>query len=113
MQAVSGATIARSRGGAADRANLGPGRRPRPPSRSIVGVLFDGLVAAVPYAVVALALRIVIARVFLFGGQSSIVGMRLPLTWREFVSSILLPMQVKSTYSQIEYLQIINLRRFT
>jgi hypothetical protein len=45
-------------------------------------------------AVVALALRIVIARVFLFDGKSRIVGMRLPLTWREFVSSILLRIQV-------------------
>jgi putative oxidoreductase len=65
-------------------------------SRSIGGILFGGLVAAVPYAVVALALRVVIARVFFFDGQSRIEGMRLPLTWHGFDFSIVLPMQVKA-----------------
>lgn len=65
-------------------------------SRSIGGILFGGLVAAVPYAVVALALRVVIARVFFFDGQSRIDGMRLPLTWHGFDFSIVLPMQVKA-----------------
>jgi putative oxidoreductase len=65
-------------------------------SRSIIGIMFDGLVAAVPYAVVGLALRLVIARVFFFDGQSRIEGMRLPLTWRDFDVSIVLPMQVKA-----------------
>lgn len=67
-------------------------------SRSVLGLMTDGLIAActfVPYAVVALALRLVIARVFFFDGQSRIDGMRLPLTWRDFDFSIVLPMQVK------------------
>jgi putative oxidoreductase len=65
-------------------------------SRSVTGVLFHGLVAAVPYAVVALALRLVIARLFFFDGQSRVEGMRLPLTWQNLDFSFVLPMQVKA-----------------
>jgi putative oxidoreductase len=68
-------------------------------SRSAMGIAVDGFIAAcafIPYALVALMLRLVVARVFFFDGQSRIEGMRLPLTWRDFDFSVVLPVQVKA-----------------
>lgn len=51
-------------------------------SRSVIGMTVDGFVSAcmlVPYALVALALRLVMARIFFFDGQSRIDGPRLSL----------------------------------
>lgn len=72
-------------------------------SRSVVGLTVDSFVSAcafIPYALVALALRLVMARVFFLDGQTRIDGPRLPLTaqgWLPGVDfSVVLPMQVKA-----------------
>jgi len=67
-------------------------------SRSVTGLLVDGFVAAcslVPYAVVAMALRLVMARVFFLDGQTRIDGPRLPLDVLDFNFSLVLPAQVR------------------
>jgi putative oxidoreductase len=68
-------------------------------SRSVVGLSVDGFIATcsfLPYALVALVLRLVVARVFFLDGQSRVEGLRVPLTWHDFDFSLVLPMQVKA-----------------
>lgn len=72
-------------------------------SRSVVGLTIDSFVSAcafIPYALVALALRLVMARVFFLDGQTRIDGPRLPLTVQDWLPgvdfSVVLPMQVKA-----------------
>jgi putative oxidoreductase len=68
-------------------------------SRSVVGLLVDGFVAAcslVPYALVALGLRLLMARVFFFDGQTKITGQLLSFDLYNFNFSMVLPMQVKA-----------------
>lgn len=67
-------------------------------SRSITGLLVDGFVSAcalVPYAAVALALRLIMARVFFLDGQSRVEGLRLPISLPDFDVSLILPLQVR------------------
>ena len=67
-------------------------------SRSIVGLTVDSFVSAcafIPYALVAVALRLVMARVFFLDGQTRIEGMRLPINIYGFDFSFVLPMQVR------------------
>lgn len=54
-------------------------------SRSIIGLTVDSLGKLVPYALVALALRFVMARVFFLDGQSKIVGW--PIGLPDFVQN--------------------------
>jgi len=66
--------------------------------RSITGFIVDSFVSAcsfVPYALVALLLRLVIARVFFLAGQVQIDGFRVPLTLHDFEFSMIVPMSVK------------------
>ena len=68
-------------------------------SRSIVGLLVDGFVSMcslVPYALIALGLRLLMARVFFFDGQSKITGSLLSFDLYNFNFSMILPMQVKA-----------------
>lgn len=68
-------------------------------SRSIIGMTVDSFVSAcsfIPYALVALALRLVMARVFFLDGQTRIDGPRVPLTVKDFDFSVVLPLQVKA-----------------
>ncbi len=68
-------------------------------SRSVVGLTVDSFIAAcsfVPYALVALGLRLIMARVFFFDGQSKITGSLLSFDFYNFSFSALLPMQVKA-----------------
>ena len=54
-----------------------------PKSRSIIAAIIGGLVALcglVPYALVALGLRLVIARVFFLAGQGKITGPIIPIS---------------------------------
>ncbi|MEI7806747.1 MAG: DoxX family protein [Hyphomicrobiales bacterium] len=73
-------------------------------SRSIVGSVVDSFVAAcsfIPYALVALGLRFVIARVFFLNGQNMVDGPRVPINVQDFEFSMILPLQVKAqTFSQ-------------
>ncbi|HZP77493.1 MAG TPA: DoxX family protein [Pseudolabrys sp.] len=74
-------------------------RRAQRRSRSVIGAVVDSFVAAcsfIPYALVALAARLVIARVFFLSGQTLIEGPRMPLTIRDFDFSVILPLSVKS-----------------
>jgi putative oxidoreductase len=68
-------------------------------SRSIVGSVVDSFVAAcsfIPYALVALALRLVMARVFFLDGQTRVDGPHVGFNLYGFDVSLVLPMQVKT-----------------
>jgi len=72
-------------------------------SRSVVGLMVDSFVSAcsfIPYALVALALRLVMARVFFLDGQTRINGPRFSLSTQDllpgFDFSVVLPMEVKA-----------------
>ena len=61
--------------------------------------MVDSFVSAcsfIPYALVALALRLVMARVFFLDGQTQIEGPRVPLNVQDFDLSVVLPLQVKA-----------------
>lgn len=78
----------------AEQAQDRPRRR-----RSFLGRCVDGFNAAcafIPYALVALALRLVLARVFFLDGQARVDGTPIPLTWRDFEFSVVLPLQLKA-----------------
>lgn len=67
-------------------------------SRSIIGLTVDSFVSAcsfIPYALVALALRLVMARLFFLDGQPRIEGPRVSLNVQDFDLSVVLPLQVK------------------
>ncbi len=67
--------------------------------RGLVRATIESFVSAcafIPYAVVALALRLVIARVFFLDGQSKIAGTRVAFDLQGFDVSVVLPMQVKA-----------------
>lgn len=68
-------------------------------SRSVIGLTVDSFVAAcsfVPYALVALVLRLVCARIFFLDGQSRVDGLFVPLKWHDIATSFVLPLQVKA-----------------
>jgi putative oxidoreductase len=68
-------------------------------SRSVIGLMVDGFVGAcalVPYALVALGLRLLMARVFFFDGQAKVTGSLLSFDLYNFNFSMVLPMQVKA-----------------
>jgi putative oxidoreductase len=68
-------------------------------SRSITGTLVRSFVAAcafIPYALVALALRLAIARVFFLDGQTRVEGPLFPFDVQGFHFSVILPLQVKA-----------------
>jgi putative oxidoreductase len=69
-------------------------------SRSVVGLTVDGFIGFCSsffhYAVVGLALRLVMARIFFLDGQTRIEGMRFPLTVQDFMFTVIVPMQVKA-----------------
>jgi putative oxidoreductase len=73
-------------------------------SRSIVGSVVNSFVSAcsfIPYALVALVLRFVIARVFFLNGQNMVEGPRVPINVQDYEFSMTLPLQVKAqTFSQ-------------
>jgi putative oxidoreductase len=79
-----------------------------PRSSSIVATAVDKLVAlcgVVPYALVAVGLRCIIARVFLLSGQAKIAGPTVPVALfnRDGDFSIVLPAEIKpSTFELFE-----------
>jgi putative oxidoreductase len=69
-------------------------RRPH----SMAGRVLGGIVAvcgAVPYALVALLLRFVMARVFFLSGQAKIAGPSIPLHIEDFTFTVTLPTQLR------------------
>ncbi|HEX3858988.1 MAG TPA: DoxX family protein [Pseudolabrys sp.] len=94
------AALARSSAAAARAA-----RRAR--SRSVIGVLVDSFVSAcsfIPYALIGLGLRLIVARIFFLDGQTKIDGpivpvkipFDLPINLQGFDFSVMLPMQIKA-----------------
>lgn len=68
-------------------------------SRSVIGLTVDSFVSAcsfIPYALVALGLRLIMARLFFLDGQTRVEGPRVPLTVQDFDLSVVLPLQVKA-----------------
>ena len=68
-------------------------------SRSVIGLTVDSFVSAcasIPYALVALALRLVMARLFFLDGQTRVSGPRFSLSVYNFDFSVVLPLQVKT-----------------
>lgn len=68
-------------------------------TRSRTGVvveLFARACALLPYALVALVLRLVMARAFFLDGQLKVEGLGLPLHIQDFNFSLVLPLQVKA-----------------
>ena len=68
-------------------------------SRSIIGTTVDSFVSAcafIPYALVAIVLRLVMARVFFLDGQTRIDGPLVPINLHGFDFSFVLPLQVKA-----------------
>lgn len=77
-------------------------------SRSVIGLTVDSFISAcsyLPYALVALGLRLIMARVFFLDGQTRIEGPRLAFNLQDYASldflrgfdfSVVLPMQVKA-----------------
>ena len=62
-----------------------------PPPRSIIA----SIVAVIPYALVALALRFIMARVFFLSGQAKIEGPVIPLKIGDLEFSVTLPADIK------------------
>src|SRR5947207_16008214 len=86
----------------------------RPARRSITASIVDKLVAlcaVIPYALVALGLRFVMARVFFVSGQSKIEGPVIPFNWvaRNVDFSVILPSEIKDASLQMLQAQYANL----
>jgi putative oxidoreductase len=68
-------------------------------SRSVAGLIVDGFVSvcsSVPYSAVALALRLVLARLFFLDGQTRVAGPRYSMSVYDFDVSAVLPSHVKA-----------------
>jgi putative oxidoreductase len=86
----------------------------RPPSRPLVGRFVARLVwlcAIVPYAVIALGLRLLMARVFFLEGQAKIEGPVIPFNWiyRSTDFSVTLPTDINDGALQALLAQYANL----
>jgi putative oxidoreductase len=89
------AGLARARVLSAQAAQRAARRAPR----SMIGTAVESFVAAcsfVPYALVALGLRLLMARIFFLDGQSKIGGPRIPVDFYGFDFSVILPTQIKA-----------------
>ena len=86
------AALARSADAARRAARV---HRPRSFIRTIIES-FASACAFIPYALIALALRFVMARVFFLDGQLKVDGPRVPVNFQDFDFSLVLPMRVKS-----------------
>ena len=89
---------------------------PRPAGRSgsMIALIIAKLVAlcaVIPYALVALGLRLVIARVFFLSGQTMIEGPVIPFNWigRDVSFSVVLPSEIKDATFQLFQTQYANL----
>jgi putative oxidoreductase len=67
--------------------------------RSLASMLVGGFVAGcalIPYALLALSLRLVMAGAFFLDGQTRVEGLRLPIGIPSYDLSVILPLQVKA-----------------
>jgi len=84
--------------GAVARPLAGTERKPHR-SPSIAAAIVRGFVAAssfIPYALVALVLRLAVARVFFLDGQTRVDGLSIPFGLHGYDFSFVLPLQLKS-----------------
>src|SRR5205085_11626105 len=86
----------------------------RPARRSIIASLVDKLVAlcaVVPYALVAIGFRFVMARVFFLPGQTKVEGPVIPFNWvaRGVDCSVTLPSEIPHATLQMLEAQYANL----
>src|SRR5262245_35579771 len=84
-------------------------RPPKPPFLARAIVRLNRLIAGVPYAVIALGMRLLMARMFFPGGQSKIEGPVIPLTWLRLDYSITLPTDISDLALQAMQTQYANL----
>lgn len=76
---------------------------PAPRSRSLTAALGAGLVALcaiVPYSLVALGLRLLMARVFFLSGQGKVDGLNVRINLYGFDFTVILPQQIKDATLQ-------------
>ncbi len=81
-------------------------------SHSIIASTIDKLVlvcGVIPYALVALLLRLVMARVVFLAGQSKIEGPQLPIHVNDFTFSVVLPAGVRDATFRMFETQYANL----
>ncbi len=82
--------------GTSGAGNAAGGRRRK---RSILGAVVDSFISAcsfIPYAVVAIVMRLIMARVIFVDGQSHVDGPAVPINLQGFDLSFLLPLQIKA-----------------
>ncbi|MBV9348532.1 MAG: DoxX family membrane protein [Pseudolabrys sp.] len=69
--------------------------------RSLPVLVVDGFISAcatIPYSVVALALRVLMAQLFFIAGQTMISGPRIPIEFQDlFRTSLVLPFEVRAS----------------
>ena len=84
--------------------------RPRSRSAAVIAKLV-AVCAVIPYALVALGLRLVMARLFFLSGQAKIEGPRIaiPLSIRDLEFTVILPVEIKDTTFQMFETQYANL----
>jgi putative oxidoreductase len=87
-------------------ARLTPAPAPAPRRRSLMASIMSVIL---PYALVALALRLLMARVFFLSGQSKIDGMILNFNVKGMEFPVVLPIQIKPSTFQLFETQFANL----
>jgi putative oxidoreductase len=84
-------------------------RQPKPPLIGRLAVGLNMLVAGVPYALIAVGLRLLMARMFFPDGQSKIEGPTVPLNWLRIDYAITLPTDIADAALQAMQAQYASL----
>jgi putative oxidoreductase len=84
-------------------------RQPKPPFLTRVVCRLNVLVAGVPYALIAVGLRLLMARMFFPEGQSRIEGPVIPFNWLRLDYAITLPTDISDAALQQMQTQYANL----
>jgi putative oxidoreductase len=84
-------------------------RRPKPPLVARVVGRLNTLIAGVPYAVIAIGLRLLMARQFFPDGQSKIEGPVVPFNWLRIDYAITLPTDISDAALQAMQIPYSNL----
>jgi putative oxidoreductase len=84
-------------------------RRSKPPFVARVVGRLNTLIASVPYAVIALGLRLLMAREFFPDGQSKIEGPMVPFNWLRLDYAMTLPAEISDAALRLMQVQYANL----
>jgi putative oxidoreductase len=84
-------------------------RRPKPPLLARLVGRLNAVIAGVPYAVIAVGLRLLMARQFFPDGQSKIEGPVVPLNWLRLDYALTLPAEISDGALQLMQVQYVNL----